>query len=170
MRELTDKEKSDLLSHYQSYDVDEQEIVQADWVTRKFPSTGALMRCVVRDGAVIIKQLPEFSELTERSTISEYTACFKDTSNNTTVCKQYTASTADAALDAATFEFQMMELQWLDEGPCVDTRLDQFLKYGKFFKNDVELGVFLARRKEADARGAISIDTATDLTNLFSKL
>lgn len=63
MIELTEQEKNDLLSFYTSYMIDKQEIVQKDWVTRKFPSTGRFIRCVEINGSVIIKQLFEHTEL-----------------------------------------------------------------------------------------------------------
>lgn len=57
MIELTVEEKNNLLSHYTSYEIDEQSEVQPDWVTRKFPSSGRHIRCVEKNGLVIIKQL-----------------------------------------------------------------------------------------------------------------
>ena len=57
MIELTESEQSDLLSYYSSVEIDEQETVQPDWVSRKFPSTGRVIRCVELNGIVIIKQL-----------------------------------------------------------------------------------------------------------------
>jgi hypothetical protein len=54
---LTETEQKDLLSYYKSYEIDEQQTVQSDWVSRKFPSTGRVARCVEKDGSVIIKQV-----------------------------------------------------------------------------------------------------------------
>jgi len=56
---LTEQEKNDLLSFYTSYAIDEQEVVREDWVTRKFPSSGRFIRCVEKDGSVIVKQLTD---------------------------------------------------------------------------------------------------------------
>jgi hypothetical protein len=57
MIELTEQEKNDLLSCYVSYEIVEDEIIQPDWVTRKFPSSGRLIRCVEKEGGAVIKQL-----------------------------------------------------------------------------------------------------------------
>ena len=57
MIELTESEQSDLLSYYSGIEIDEQETVQPVWVSRKFPSTGRVIRCVELNGRVIIKQL-----------------------------------------------------------------------------------------------------------------
>lgn len=57
MIELTESEQSDLLSYYSGVEIDEQETVQPDWVSRKIPSTGKVIRCVELNGRVIIKQL-----------------------------------------------------------------------------------------------------------------
>ena len=59
MIKLTEQEKNDLSSHYTSYEIDEQSEVQTDWVSRKLPSSGRCMRCVEKNGSVIIKQLSE---------------------------------------------------------------------------------------------------------------
>jgi hypothetical protein len=57
MIELTESEEKDLLAHYVSFETDEQETVQPDWVSRKFPSTGRVCRCVESDGSVVIKKI-----------------------------------------------------------------------------------------------------------------
>lgn len=57
MIELTESEQADLLSYYSGVEIDEQETVQPDWVSRKFPSTGRVIRCVEFNGRVIIKQV-----------------------------------------------------------------------------------------------------------------
>ena len=57
MIELTESEQLDLLSYYSGVEIDEQETVQPDWVSRKFSSTGRVIRCVELNGRVIIKQL-----------------------------------------------------------------------------------------------------------------
>lgn len=60
MIKITDSEEKDLLSYYSSFEIDEQETVQSDWVSRIFPSTGRVCRCVETDGSVIIKQIVEY--------------------------------------------------------------------------------------------------------------
>ena len=57
---ITDSEERDLLAYYSSFEIDEQSIVQPDWVSRKFPSTGRVCRCVETNGSVIIKQIVEY--------------------------------------------------------------------------------------------------------------
>ena len=57
MIKLTESEEKDLLSYYAAFEIDEQETVEPDWVSRKFPSTGRVIRCVELNGRVIIKQL-----------------------------------------------------------------------------------------------------------------
>ena len=57
MIKLTESEEKDLLLYYAAFEIDEQETVQPDWVSRKFPSTGRVIRCVELNGRVIIKQL-----------------------------------------------------------------------------------------------------------------
>ena len=57
MIKLTESEEKDLLAHYATFEIDEQSIVQPGWVSRKFPSTGRVCRCVESDGSVIIKQI-----------------------------------------------------------------------------------------------------------------
>ena len=57
MIKITESEEKDLLSYYTTFEIDEQETVQPDWVSRKFPSTGRVIRCVELNGRVIIKQL-----------------------------------------------------------------------------------------------------------------
>jgi len=54
---LTESEKKDLLNYYKSYKIDEQKKVETDWVSRKFPSTGRVARCVEKEHSVIIKQV-----------------------------------------------------------------------------------------------------------------
>ncbi|CAB4222474.1 hypothetical protein UFOVP1655_110 [uncultured Caudovirales phage] len=61
MIEMTEQEKNDLLSHYTSYEIDEQSEVQTDWVSRKFPSSERHVRCVEKNGSVIIKQLIDYN-------------------------------------------------------------------------------------------------------------
>lgn len=60
MIKLTESEEKDLLAHYASFEIDEQETVQPNWVSRKFPSTGRVCRCVESNGSVIIKQVVEY--------------------------------------------------------------------------------------------------------------
>jgi hypothetical protein len=60
MIKLTESEEQDLLAHYASFEIDEQETVQPNWVSRKFPSTGRVCRCVESNGSVIIKQVVEY--------------------------------------------------------------------------------------------------------------
>ena len=57
MIKLTESEEKDLLSYYAAFEIDEQETVEPDWVSRKFPSTDRVIRCVELNGRVIIKQL-----------------------------------------------------------------------------------------------------------------
>ena len=57
MIKLTGSEEKDLLSYYAAFEIDEQETVEPDWVSRKFPSTGRVCRCVESKGSVIIKQI-----------------------------------------------------------------------------------------------------------------
>lgn len=57
MNELTESEENDLLLHYKTFEIDTHEIVQPDWVSRKFPSTGRVCRCVESKGSVVIKQI-----------------------------------------------------------------------------------------------------------------
>lgn len=59
MIKLTELEEKDLLAFYTSFEIDEQSIVQPDWVSRKFSSTGRIIRCVENktNGSVIIKQI-----------------------------------------------------------------------------------------------------------------
>ena len=59
MINLTESEEKDLLAAYASFKIDEQSIVQPDWVSRKFSSTGRIIRCVENktNGSVIIKQI-----------------------------------------------------------------------------------------------------------------
>ena len=57
---LTESEEKDLLAYYATFEIDEQSIVQPDWVSRKFPSTGRICRCVESNGSVIIKQIVEY--------------------------------------------------------------------------------------------------------------
>jgi len=57
MIKLTESEERDLLAHYATFEIDEQETVQPDWVSRKFPSTGRVCRCVESNGSVVIKQI-----------------------------------------------------------------------------------------------------------------
>lgn len=54
---LTESEEKDLLSRYATYEIDEQEIVQTDWVSRQFASTGRVCRCVEKNDSIIIKQI-----------------------------------------------------------------------------------------------------------------
>lgn len=54
---LSETEINDLNASYSSFEIDEQTEVQPDWVSRKFPSSGRVMRCVENDGVVIIKQM-----------------------------------------------------------------------------------------------------------------
>ena len=62
MIKLTESEEKDLLAYYASFEIDEQETVQPDWVSRKFPSTGrVLCRCVESNGSVIVKQVVEYN-------------------------------------------------------------------------------------------------------------
>lgn len=61
MIELLEEEKNALLTYYKSYVIDEQDIVQNDWKTRKFKETGRYVRCVEHDdGSITIKQIGEF--------------------------------------------------------------------------------------------------------------
>ena len=57
MIKLTESEEKALLSYYAAFEIDEQETVEPDWVSRKFPSTGRVCRCVESKGSVIIKQI-----------------------------------------------------------------------------------------------------------------
>ena len=54
---LSETEINDLNASYSSFEIDEQTEVQPDWVSRQFPSSGRVMRCVENDGVVIIKQM-----------------------------------------------------------------------------------------------------------------
>lgn len=54
---LTRSEEVDLIKRYGSFELDEQQDVQPDWVSRKFPSTGRVCRVVEANGTVIIKQI-----------------------------------------------------------------------------------------------------------------
>lgn len=60
MIKITESEERDLLAYYTAFGIDEQETVQSDWVSRKFPSTGRVCRCVEINGSVIIKQIVEY--------------------------------------------------------------------------------------------------------------
>ena len=60
MIKLRESEERDLLAYYATFEIDEQSIVQPDWVSRKFPSTGQVCRCVETNGSVIIKQIEEY--------------------------------------------------------------------------------------------------------------
>jgi hypothetical protein len=57
---LTESEEKDLLAYYATFEIDEQSMVCPDWVSRKFPSTGRICRCVESNGSVIIKQIVEY--------------------------------------------------------------------------------------------------------------
>lgn len=54
---LTVSEQADLIKHYGSFEIDEQQDVQPDWVSRRFPSTGRVCRVVEANGTVIVKQI-----------------------------------------------------------------------------------------------------------------
>jgi len=54
---LTDSEIKDLLAHYAEFKIEESVTVESNWVSRKFPSTGRVARCVESDKSVIIKQV-----------------------------------------------------------------------------------------------------------------
>jgi hypothetical protein len=60
MIKLRESEERDLLAYYATFEIDEQSIVQPDWVSRKFPSTGRVCRCVETNGSAIIKQIEEY--------------------------------------------------------------------------------------------------------------
>lgn len=57
MISLTETEEKEILSYYGSYVIDEQQNIESDWVSRKFPSSGRVVRCVEKDNYVIIKQV-----------------------------------------------------------------------------------------------------------------
>ena len=57
MIKLRESEEKDLLAYYATFEIDEQSIVQPDWVSRKFPSTGRICQCVEINKSVIIKQI-----------------------------------------------------------------------------------------------------------------
>jgi len=65
MIKLTESEEKDLMAHYATFEIEEQEIVQPDWVSRKFPSTGRVCRCVESNGSVVIKQVVEYFGMQE---------------------------------------------------------------------------------------------------------
>ena len=49
------------MSYYLKFKIDEQSVVQSDWVSRKFPSTGRVCRCIeLEDGSVLIKQVADY--------------------------------------------------------------------------------------------------------------
>ena len=54
---LTDAEKNDLMLHYGAFQIDEQLEITSQWVSRKFPSTGRVARCIEENGGVTIKQV-----------------------------------------------------------------------------------------------------------------
>lgn len=58
---LTESEQKDLMSYYLKFKIDEESVVQSDWVSRKFPSTGRVCRCIeLEDGSVLIKQVADY--------------------------------------------------------------------------------------------------------------
>ena len=57
MIELTETEQNDLLAVYEGFTIDEQQTVEPDWVSRKFPSTGRVIRCAEQNNRVVVKQL-----------------------------------------------------------------------------------------------------------------
>jgi len=101
--------------------------------------------------------------------MSEFTAAFKG-QNNTSVYKQYHANTADDAVMAAKKEFPDLELKWLNEGFDIDYRLKCYEDYGTIFKNSADFEYFSAKKKDAEDRGAIFINTVDDLKNVFASL
>ena len=57
MIELHETEINDLNNSYSAFEIDEQSEVKPDWVSRKFPSSGRIIRCVENNGVVVIKQV-----------------------------------------------------------------------------------------------------------------
>jgi hypothetical protein len=59
---LTKREVKDLKKVYSSYKIEPQESVQSGWFSRKFPSSGRIIRCTINNDCVIIKQIVVYSK------------------------------------------------------------------------------------------------------------
>lgn len=54
---LTKGEVRDLKKAYSSYKIEPQSSVESGWFSRKFPSSGRVIRCTINNDCVIIKQI-----------------------------------------------------------------------------------------------------------------